>query len=202
MSTLLYWMITTLLLIMCWSCSIAVGDYRTGPETTGGDPTEDPCLIVNTHSGRVRGMTSQSATGKQVNVWNSIPFAQPPIGDLRFRHPKSMDPRGDVVRDAQALPNCCWQTMWNANTELSEDCLYLSVTPSWSGYSAVDSFPEGQPWKITTRKSSSPKRTSSCFDPIKAFVPWISIIYISTSRARWAIWECWTKWRPCSGSTP
>ena len=140
MSTLLYWMITTLLLIMCWSCSIAVGDYRTGPETTGGDPTEDPCLIVNTHSGRVRGMTSQSATGKQVDVWNSIPFAQPPVGELRFRHPKPMDPWGDVVRDTRALPNSCWQkidtffgnftgsTMWNANTALSEDCLYLSVT--------------------------------------------------------------------------
>ena len=124
---------------MCWLCSTAVGDYRSGPATSS-DLTEDPCLIVNTLSGRVRGMTSQSATGKQVNVWNSIPFAQPPIGDLRFRHPKSMDPRGDVVRDAQALPNCCWQTMndffgnftgwtmWNANTELSEDCLYLSVT--------------------------------------------------------------------------
>ena len=140
MSTLLYWMITTLLLIMCWSCSIAVGDYRTGPETTGGDPTEDPCLIVNTHSGRVRGMTSQSATGKQVDVWNSIPFAQPPVGELRFRHAKPMDPWGDVVRDTRALPNSCWQkidnffgnftgsTMWNANMELSEDCLYLSVT--------------------------------------------------------------------------
>ena len=139
MSTSLYWKITTLLLIMWWLCSTAVGDYRSGPATSS-DLTEDPCLIVNTLSGRVRGMTSQSATGKQVNVWNSIPFAQPPIGDLRFRHSKSMDPRGDVVRDAQALPNCCWQTMndffgnftgwtmWNANTELSEDCLYLSVT--------------------------------------------------------------------------
>ena len=85
-------------------------------------------------------MTSQSATGKQVDVWNSIPFAQPPVGELRFRHAKPMDPWGDVVRDTRALPNSCWQkidtffgnftgsTMWNANTELSEDCLYLSVT--------------------------------------------------------------------------
>ena len=78
-------------------------------------------------------MTSQSATGKQVDVWNSIPFAQPPIGDLRSRHPKPMNLRGDVVRDTRALPNYRWQTMndfffnfigstmWNDNTELSED---------------------------------------------------------------------------------
>ena len=129
----------TTLLFLCWSCSITAGDDRTGPANSS-DPIEDPCLIVSTLSGRVRGMTSQAATGKQVDVWNSIPFAQPPIGDLRFRHPKPMDSWGDVVRDTRALPNSCWQTMddffgnfsgstmWNANTERSEDCLYLSVT--------------------------------------------------------------------------
>ena len=103
---------------------------------------EDPNKphIVKTLSGRVRGMTLRAATGKHVDVWNSIPFAQPPIGDLRFRHPKPIEPWGDTIRDTRALPNSCWQTMddffgnfsgstmWNANTERSEDCLYLSVT--------------------------------------------------------------------------
>ena len=96
-------------------------------------------LVVKTLLGRVRGMTSQVSTGKQVDVWNSIPFAQPPVGQLRFRQPKPMDP-WDGVLDARKLPNSCWQTtddffgnfagsaMWNANTERSEDCLYLSVT--------------------------------------------------------------------------
>ena len=114
------------------------GDGRAGaadiPTTT-----EDPSLIVNTLSGRVRGMTSQAPTGKQVDVWNSVPFAQPPVGELRFRHPRPMDPWDDV-RDTRDMPNSCWQTMddffgnfagstmWNANTERSEDCLYLSVT--------------------------------------------------------------------------
>jgi acetylcholinesterase len=84
-------------------------------------------------------MTAVAATGKQVDVWNSIPFGQPPLGDLRFRHPRPMDP-WDGIRDTRDMPNSCWQTMddffgnfagstmWNANTERNEDCLYLSVT--------------------------------------------------------------------------
>ena len=111
----------------------------TDSTTTAQDYPQDPSLIVNTLAGRVRGMTAVAATGKQVDVWNSIPFGQPPLGDLRFRHPRPMDP-WDGIRDTRDMPNSCWQTMddffgnfagstmWNANTERSEDCLYLSVT--------------------------------------------------------------------------
>ena len=107
--------------------------------TTTAEDNQDPSLIVNTLAGRVRGMTAVAATGKQVDVWNSIPFGQPPLGELRFRHPRPMDP-WDGIRDTRDMPNSCWQTMddffgnfagstmWNANTERSEDCLYLSVT--------------------------------------------------------------------------
>ena len=107
--------------------------------TTTAEDNQDPSLIVNTLAGRVRGMTAFAATGKQVDVWNSIPFGQPPLGELRFRHPRPMDP-WDGIRDTRDMPNSCWQTMddffgnfagstmWNANTERSEDCLYLSVT--------------------------------------------------------------------------
>ena len=117
-----------------------------GPTSSGGgardaanNAADDASLVVNTLAGRVRGMTAQAATGKEVDVWNSIPYAQPPVGDLRFRHPRPMDPWDDV-RDTRDMPNSCWQTMddffgnfagsamWNANTERSEDCLYLSVT--------------------------------------------------------------------------
>ena len=105
----------------------------------GGGNGEDP-LVINTLSGRVRGMTAQVSTnaGKQVDQWNSIPYAQPPVGDLRFRHPRPVD-RWDDILDTRQMPNTCWQTvddyfgdfagstMWNANTERSEDCLYLSV---------------------------------------------------------------------------
>ncbi|XP_046462151.1 acetylcholinesterase-like [Daphnia pulex] len=117
-----------------------LGLSGTDSTTTADDyQQQDPSLIINTLAGRVRGMTAVAATGKQVDVWNSIPFGQPPVGELRFRHPRPMDP-WDGVRDTRDMPNSCWQTMddffgnfagstmWNANTERSEDCLYLSVT--------------------------------------------------------------------------
>ncbi len=67
-----------------------------------------------------------------------IPFAEPPVGELRFRAPVPKA-RWDGVRDATRRPNSCVQItdtmfpdfrgagMWNANTPMSEDCLYLNV---------------------------------------------------------------------------
>ena len=97
----------------------------------------DP-LVVNTKKGKVKGKTVRTPLGGEVDVWYSIPYAQPPIGDLRFRHPRPID-RWHDVKDTTGLPNSCWQTvdeffgnfegstMWNANTPMSEDCLYVSV---------------------------------------------------------------------------
>ena len=40
-------------------------------------------LIVDTLDGKVRGETLRSDLGKEVDVWDRIPYAQPPVGDLR-----------------------------------------------------------------------------------------------------------------------
>ncbi|GFS12881.1 carboxylic ester hydrolase [Elysia marginata] len=92
---------------------------------------------VDTDRGKVRGI-SVDANGKRVHAFYGIPYAAPPVGDLRFKPPVQMDP-WEGVRDATRLPNSCYQTfdyffgnfsgsnMWNANTQLSEDCLYLNV---------------------------------------------------------------------------
>jgi len=104
--------------------------------TAGGD---DPSLVVSTRSGRVRGRRSHiPSLGRDVDEFFGIPFAQPPLGDLRFRHPLPVRPwRG--VRNATALPASCYQdrdtefgdfygsTVWNSPTPVSEDCLYLNV---------------------------------------------------------------------------
>ena len=60
------------------------------------------------------------------------------MGELRFRKPVPIDPWQGVL-DARRLPNSCQQErydvfpgfrgeeMWNPNTPISEDCLYLNV---------------------------------------------------------------------------
>lgn len=95
-------------------------------------------LVVGTNKGLVRGVTLSATTGKQVDAWLGIPYAQKPLGNLRFRHPRPID-KWDHILNATRPPNTCVQiidtvfgdfsgsAMWNPNTLVSEDCLYLNV---------------------------------------------------------------------------
>jgi len=95
-------------------------------------------LVVETTKGKIQGFESTTAHGRKVSAWYGIPYAQPPVGNLRFRHPRPID-SWDSVKQTMKLPNSCVQikdTMWpgfegseawNPNTPLSEDCLYLNV---------------------------------------------------------------------------
>ncbi|WKY15850.1 hypothetical protein Q1695_000938 [Nippostrongylus brasiliensis] len=79
-----------------------------------------------------------SPNGKHLTQFVGIPFAEPPIGNLRFRKPKPKQPWRTPL-NATILPNSCIQsydtyfgefygaTMWNANTPTSEDCLYMNI---------------------------------------------------------------------------
>lgn len=93
--------------------------------------------IVNTKNGKVRG-TSQAVLEGYVSTFLGIPYGKPPIGPLRFKAPQPADKwNGDF--DASSFPNTCYQLpdtyfpgflgaeMWNPNTPVSEDCLYLNV---------------------------------------------------------------------------
>ena len=51
-------------------------------ELVGGDPEED--LVIDTASGQVRGERLVTDTGRELDMWASIPYAEPPLGGLRF----------------------------------------------------------------------------------------------------------------------
>src|SRR5262245_20271815 len=89
----------------------------------------DPIAAVS--GGRVRG----AILDKGGAVFKGIPYAHPPIGDLRWREPMPVKP-WDGVRDAVTFGAMCAQTstlLVRNGAEISkEDCLYLSVwTPEW-----------------------------------------------------------------------
>ncbi|XP_069953421.1 juvenile hormone esterase [Cherax quadricarinatus] len=95
--------------------------------------------VVNTEEGRISGLKEHSLNGAAFYAYRSIPFAQPPVGDLRFKAPVASS-RWDGVRDGSSEPPLCLQptfmTMLTKTKEVhgSEDCLYLSVfTPSEPG---------------------------------------------------------------------
>ena len=107
----------------------------TQPVTSGrGDD-----LIVTTVKGRVRGIRYHLPTlNKAVDAFLGIPFAKPPLDHLRFKHPQPLEGWNGIF-NATKLPTSCYQipddvfgefrgsTMWNPNTRISEDCLYLNV---------------------------------------------------------------------------
>ncbi|KAK6000000.1 hypothetical protein QM012_003988 [Aureobasidium pullulans] len=98
-------------------------------------------LTVNTTSGQLRGFVNQ--TSPDVRQFLGIPYAQPPVGPLRFAPPQDAVFTQQTI-NATALPNSCMQQFSNGSTIYtayeteflissgqSEDCLYLSIwTPS------------------------------------------------------------------------
>ncbi|XP_059097739.1 esterase E4-like [Tigriopus californicus] len=89
-------------------------------------------VIVDTQNGPVLGKIETSFEGNDFFGFHSIPYAQPPLGDLRFRDPL---PFGDWegVLDATEDGQACIQIppLIETGTIGQEDCLWLSVyTPS------------------------------------------------------------------------
>jgi para-nitrobenzyl esterase len=74
-------------------------------------------LIVQTREGLVAGVHEQGAF-----VWRGIPYAAPPVGELRWRLPQPAA-RWSGVCESQLTPRCAQP----GRRPSAEDCLYLSV---------------------------------------------------------------------------
>jgi para-nitrobenzyl esterase len=96
------------------------------PPKTSADPS------VTVKSGHLRG----SLTADGVAVFKNIPFAQPPVGDRRWKEPLPESPwKG--VRDATGMGPMCHQND-NKQFRHDEDCLQLNVwTQKWPMTSQV-----------------------------------------------------------------
>lgn len=87
-------------------------------------------LTASTKYGIVRGIPSEK--NKDHSVFRKIPFAKPPVGELRFAAPQEPDCwEGELLCDQ--LPPACIQDTHGEKRfyEISEDCLYLNIfTPA------------------------------------------------------------------------
>jgi para-nitrobenzyl esterase len=109
--------------------------YRAEAQTAAAQPAvaktsvaqPAAAVLVKTASGILRG----SAEGG-VNIFRGVPFAQPPVGPLRFRAPMPIA-SWPGVRDALRFPAAAMQP-GEPRIEQSEDCLYLNIwAPQTSG---------------------------------------------------------------------
>ncbi|MGA9465542.1 MAG: carboxylesterase family protein [Terracidiphilus sp.] len=82
--------------------------------------------VVGTEAGKLQGVTQGP-----VESFKGVPFAAPPVGDLRWRAPQPVQPWFDV-RQANDYSADCMQVPFPSDaaplgTKPAEDCLYLNV---------------------------------------------------------------------------
>jgi para-nitrobenzyl esterase len=88
-------------------------------------------------SAKVTGGEVEGTVADGLSVFKGIPFAAPPVGELRWKSPQPVAPWTDV-KQAVAFGNSCMQNLNTARSmgdasDISEDCLYLNVwTPAAS----------------------------------------------------------------------
>lgn len=80
---------------------------------------------VSLKNGTVSGV--HSSTYNQ-DFYLGVPFAQPPVGDLRFRNPQSLNATYGSYEATSYAPLCVGYGGDDINYPVSEDCLYLYVT--------------------------------------------------------------------------
>ncbi|XP_065209315.1 juvenile hormone esterase-like isoform X1 [Planococcus citri] len=86
------------------------------------------CLILETKQGSLKGETLLSRGGRPYYAFYSVPYAEPPVGELRFQSPVPPS-KWQGVKDATVLPPPC--ACMSAEDDITivgeEDCLYLNV---------------------------------------------------------------------------
>ncbi|KAH8250293.1 hypothetical protein KR026_010218, partial [Drosophila bipectinata] len=84
--------------------------------------------VVQTTHGKVRGTLLKSPYCEPFYAFDGVPYAEPPIGSLRFKEPHEMKPWSGIL-DCTQQPNVCLQADKNLEkVKGSEDCLYLNIS--------------------------------------------------------------------------
>ncbi len=88
--------------------------------------------IITTASGKLSGIEENG-----IQIFKGIPFAAPPVGDLRWKAPQPVTPWNGVKKcvafgaspvQAPPVPFMCWSEEYLIPKEpIGEDCLYLNV---------------------------------------------------------------------------
>jgi len=79
--------------------------------------------LVRTRYGAVQGLEDRDGTW----VWKAIPYARPPVGELRWKAPREPEPwKGVRTRHSFARPAAQFRPLTGRLTG-SEDCLYLNI---------------------------------------------------------------------------
>jgi len=109
------------------ACAFLIGQAITTSgwaQAAAKSAPSNPTVTIAT--GQLRGAITEAG----IAVFKNIPFAQPPVGDFRWREPLPAKPWAGV-RDATTFGPMCNQND-NRQTPHAEDCLQLNIwVPKW-----------------------------------------------------------------------
>jgi len=118
--------------ILCLLAAVAATAVPAVAQEGRGDADGGP--VVNTAEGPVRGFTKNG-----VEIFLGIPYAAPPVGDLRWTPPQAVR-HWTETRDANRYGKTCPQVyqlgVFAAPTSITEDCLYLNVFTTAEGHNS------------------------------------------------------------------
>jgi len=119
-------------LVSMIACVVWMDQTLTKPLLAQPSTDSAPKPTVALSFGELRG----SLTYDGEAVFKNVPFAQPPVGNLRWRDP--LPPNAwKGIRDANVFGPACYQA-GHLNEVSSEDCLQLNIwTPTWPMKSRV-----------------------------------------------------------------
>ena len=116
--------------------SLIIGTLLIGVEAALAGAIAGPLAVTG---GKIAGV---AGTDRSVMVFKGIPFAAPPVGNLRWRAPQPVA-SWQGVKNADQFGNSCIQTVvrerkpWTyefmTHNSISEDCLYLNVWTAAGG---------------------------------------------------------------------
>lgn len=94
---------------------------------------EEGSITIKTKKGEMKGITHNG-----VAAFKGVPYAKPPIGELRFAPPKDIE-AWEGTLDCTKFGNCAMQEdSVLINTTPSEDCLYLNI---WTPINRKEKLP-------------------------------------------------------------
>jgi para-nitrobenzyl esterase len=102
-------------------------------------PAVEPVAVARTPDGALRGISKDG-----VNAFLGVPYAAPPVGDLRWRPPQRNKPWKGVRDATRKGPSCAQVTtlgVFAGPPSAEEDCLYLNVYASGKKRAAGQKMP-------------------------------------------------------------
>ncbi|XP_044586131.1 venom carboxylesterase-6-like [Cotesia glomerata] len=93
---------------------------------------EDEHLIVETSLGKIRGHYKKTFLGKFYRSFEGVPYAEPPLGALRFRDPEPIRPWPGTLFAGRIEGNCMAYlhekvAVNGDRVDGTEDCLFLNI---------------------------------------------------------------------------